>query len=375
MALELDSRIVCGPAAKVLSMVHPQTPSGVTNNVFTPISPTVSQSVLQVSAQLAGTGGPIVPPRAPSQVQISGTAAQITSGIPVGSSLSITISGTIDSTGRISVNVLGAYVDLQCPLWIASDAGITSSSTAAQVATSLANWINNSPLDDPIFQTGDGLTFSTYFYTYATGNVVTMVDKLGLVAHLELGVNGNLTVSYTSAPANILNVMTGRQYAIAYADTAAGFLTELSAPSASSGPSAAYGSIMISDIPASTDSRINQINIYAYPDGKNTGTPHLIGTVTNPASLTGLVNFTDMTTEATLATNALYPGPNQPTAPGAVTVELFTDGTPWVQIYVPANASQAVVNGLALFALPAGCVITANVNNLAGSGQLVVEIS
>jgi hypothetical protein len=357
-------------ASKVLSMVHPALPSGTTTNVFQSLSPTVAQSVLQVLAQIVGQGGPIAPPRAPSQVQLSGTAAQVSGGIPVGSSLTITISGTIDSTGIIVVNVSGANVNLQSGQWIAASEGITSSSTAAQVAASLAHFLQNGPAS--AYSQG---AFNTYFYTYATGAVVTMVDLQGLVAHLTVGYQGNLTVAWTTLAQNILNVVTGRSYAIAYADTSGPYLSELSPTSASSGPTAAYGSIVISDIPASPDSRVNQINVYGYPDGVTTGMPRLVGTVANPGSGTGLVMFTDTTTEATLATNALYPGPTQPTAPGTVTISLFTDGTPWVDIFIPATASQAMVNGICLYSLPAGCIITANVVNNGGTASLSLSIS
>lgn len=320
------------------SLTHPAAPVGDTIDAFVDAVPGGAESFEYARVLVSGgvvTGTPLETPNTVSAISPQGLAATGT----------ITIAGTISNKAVIAISLTGAQMFL-VPVWNAVDNGITGSSTAANVATSLANWLNGDPV------------FSSMYSSVASGAVINITDFSGSGGTLVSAVSGAITATVTGIT-SALGIHTGRSYAISFVDTVDTYESSLSVLSASTGPSGSAGEVAISDVPTSGDSRISKVRVYAFPDGFTDGPCYRVAELTN-----GTTTLTDTITEATLSAQPVYSGPTQPASSGSIVATVSVNDVPWIQMLVPPGSTQSnVIGGLAMGAIPQGATISADVNN------------
>ena len=285
--------------------------------------------------------------------------------------------GTYYATGQIiidpslhkqTVTSDGTSGDTE-PMW--NDSGGTTTDGAIwqdgglaslnDIATGLAFWLN---LDS---------IFSIYYSCSASTDTVLITDQTNQGGVLYVLPTGGTITSSWSGFNNALGIFTGSFYAIAYKDTADTYLGSVSVlvASSSTGPTGAYGGVLLGNIPISPDTRVDRINIYRGADGTPFGlsTPlYLIASIVNTSSGgTGFTTYTDTTTETTLLTLPVYGGPVQPTRAEDVVLKIWQNGNQWFQLHIPPNAYVSnAITGIALRGIAQGAVLAVeSVNNIA----------
>lgn len=322
-------------------------------NLFQDVQMPESQPFEWAYAEISGASVPIVPPRPLASIFPANYATGGT----------ITIAGTITATGQIAVSITGAgQNNVAVKAWRAADNAITGASTAADVALSLADWLN---ADDQ---------FGNFFYAAAAGAIVSITDLSGYGGTISTDVSGGVTAAAAGLTSG-LGVLTGRRYALSYVVTGT-YETERSNISDSSGPTGAATRIELKQIPLSTDVRVDKIRIYAAPDGKIIPMRRILEIANaSTGDVPGYATAVDDITETALASKPLYSGPVQPANAGPVTITAKKNGQAWFQLFIPANAARSnQIHGYALNTAAEGAVIMFDVVNQAGTIDLEVSV-
>jgi hypothetical protein len=330
-----------------VNLIHPDVPSGSSADLFESVAmPSATSFGLTYAERTKPDNtGPITPPATvPTITRISFS----TTG-------SITIAGTINANGRISVTIGNGTTDrvhVAVPTF-----PVTTETTAAGVATSLANWLNGT---EDFFQ---------YFSATPVGAVVNLTDKTGVGGHVSASTSGGVTATAAGMTAP-LGIVSGRRYVVSFLDSTDGYESEISMVSDASSPSGGAASLQLEDVPVSSDSRVTNVRVWAYPDGADSGTPRLVASVAN-----GTTSVADSIAEASLSSQTAYPGPSQPSATGAVTVTVNRGGSPWLEFRIPTGQARSnIIDGIAAGPVAAGTEITADIDNSAGAHQLKVML-
>jgi hypothetical protein len=324
-----------------VNFIYPDVPVGTTLDAFESVPMPATTGFQQVYADRVTPDG-----AGPIDGQVAIWAPSPGGFAPTGV---ITITGTPAPQGVIVLvigNMTTDRVYIPLPVFM-----LTTETTLAQVATNFAAWLNGTA------------NFSQYYSAAALGATVQITDLAGAGGTLNVS-SGVVTCTATGMTSQ-MGIQTGRKYAISFRDATDGYETDLSPFSNSTGPSAG-SAYQFSGLPVCSDSRVTDLRIWALPDGLDSGTPYLVASVSN-----GTTTATDSITEATLTSQAAYPGPVQPSAVGAVKMTVKKDGTPWLELRIPATAAQSnIIDGVAVGAIGAGAVLTADVVNGAGAHQL-----
>jgi hypothetical protein len=317
--------------------------SGETEGLFTPVRTMQAQTFEHAYAEVAG-GASNIPLDTPP-----GVSSLISSELQ--GRASITIGGTVDDDALVHVTVTGAN-EMSVQVWVERDhEGIV---TTGDCATSLRDWLNGDP------------HFAAYYQAEAAASVVTITDKIGIGGTVAVNVAGLITAEAAGFTSG-LGITLGRKYAVAYRSNGDGLLSSLSPLSASTGPTGGAQSVEIKDIPIPSDDRIDEVWVFATPDGQDS--PFFRVAVV-PA---GTTYGADTTLESELTSQQDHTGPLQPPKAGDVLVSMFQDGNPWFDLFIPANKARSnMIHGFALDPLDENIEITANVSNDAGSVDLTV---
>ncbi|MFN3326883.1 MAG: hypothetical protein ACK5AZ_25600 [Bryobacteraceae bacterium] len=265
---------------------------------------------------------------------------------------SLLIGGAINGSALIGVAVSGANA-VTAPTWIAADHGIDEDSTAENVAASLADWLNADP------------HFRAFFDASASDDIVTITDKTAGGGTIEAEATGGVTVT-ASGFTSQFGVLTGRRYALAY--KARSFRSALSPLSNSTEPTGDATRLDIKDVPASPDSRVTHVEIYAAPDGQDEPM-YLVASVNN-----GVGHAADTVPESDLAAQPQDPGESQPET-GPITVTLTKNGDDWAKLFIPGGRSTSEeIHGFALDPVAEDTVINAKIDNSVGVAGTDVQI-
>lgn len=328
------------------SLSHPAVPTGSNLDLYESIRTARDQSVEEAHAELIGDGsvGQII--NSPRSVGVISPANFTASG-------KITISGTISSAGRIQVFIGNGSTDrvfLQPSLF-----KLTTETTAAQVATALAAWLNADA------------EFAAYYIAVAASAVVNITDRYGHDGVMTTSVSGGVVATVAGLPSGTamksqLGILTGRRYAISFRDNSGGYESELSPVSQSSGPSGSAQQIEVRNIPLSDDARVDQRRIWAAPDGLH-GPFYLVGTLADNVS----DNFEDTQVESTLTAQTAWPGASLPAQSGISKITINMDGLPWCELRIPTTGSRGSITGVALGHISKDTLITADVDNQSGT--------
>lgn len=295
---------------------------------------------------------------------------------------SIILSGTCDATVVLSLRVSAikdapvttsdhGAVSMIFPAWVAFDHPEAQDSLGDfqldLVALSIADWLNADP------------AFASYFIAEALNeggspavNKVLIYDRIGTGGQLVSETNGPLTAT-TGGFASQLGVRIGRRYAIAWSGT--GFRSELSPLSPSTGPTGDATRIEISGIPASTDPRVDTVEIYALADGYDPASvqapnpvAYLVAGVAN-----GELSASDEFPEDELALQTPYGGAIQPASDGVLTIRVRRNDGDWFDLFLPADESKSNhVHGFAMDPVAEGDRVTVDAENEGGSTGVVV---
>ena len=342
----------------VIAWSYPAIPSGDNLNAFSQANAPETQDFGSASASIANITGATLPIATPPPI----TDVRLSGLIP---GANIVVSGTVDPTAIVTVSVT-AGAQVSASPWIAADNGITSGSTLHDMAISLAAFLNADPV------------FSPYYISYpeifgpGTHYRVSIADLTNLGGTLVAARTAGVTIFAASGFASQLGILVGAFYSAAYFDATDSYLGSATPFNAleSTGPTGGYTSILLGNIPLSTDSRVSSIKLYRAADGTPYGfaSPlYAIGSVAN-TGVGGFTSFVDSMTESTLLTQATYPGPTQPTRANDVIVRVSQNGNEWFELHVPPNAVQSnVVPGVALRGLGIGASLTAEVVNNIGT--------
>ena len=325
--------------------------TGDNSDCILPVTVPAAQSVEYAYAQI--TGGSVVPlptPRAIGTITPSGFGAGAT----------ITLSGTVGPDSEIGVSVSGDNA-VASATWSAAVSGLTNSSTLAQAAANLAAWLNADA------------QWSQYFHATSAGAIVSLTDLTGQGGALVVSASGP-TAAAGIGFASSMGVLSGRRYRITYFSSTASLESDLSPLSDSTGPTGSSASVTLLGIPVSADPRVDQIHIYATPDGADDPVRYL-GFVPNTASSGSLTSYVDSTGETALAAAGTFAGPSQPAQAGTVTVDINVDGQLWAELFFSTESAQSnVIDGACLGPLPAGAQINIDVQNNAGLLDLQVVL-
>jgi hypothetical protein len=272
----------------------------------------------------------------------------------LGASGGVTVSGSSGDAIFLEVRVSGTN-EMLVPVFVGADHAITAESTLTDIAIALAAWLNA----DEHFRA---------FYSAAadegTPGKVLITDERGVGGVLEVDSAGGPAIT-AEGFAGPLGIRWGRRYACAYSGDR--YVTELSPLSVSSGPTGDATRVEIRDVPRSSDQRVDEVWIYAAPDGQE-GPSYRVGVVAN-----GVSEAVDTTAEEDLAGQPVYPGPTQPESDGAVIVTVKKDGHAWFKLYcAPGQMRSEPVHGFALDAIETDAEITADIDNRAGAIDLQV---
>lgn len=341
-------RIRTGGTTQYL-MNHPSAPAGVIQDAFERLRAETTQSFEKAWAvKKGGATNAIPPPRAvatagPSAYQYGGTIT--IGGAPaVGDEIAISIGNPADEAmflriPRYTVNAVDGI-------------------TPAQIAVALTNWLN-----------GTEEFWAFYAADAPSGAEVRIVDKTGVNGEITVDVRGTVTAVASGVTSN-LGTLSGRRYALTWADSVQGYESEPGPLCYSTGPTGGATRIEISDLPRTSDvPGVDTLNVYATPDGQENPL-HLVASVA-----LGTGGIADTLTEAQLAAQPAYAGPVQPSAPGAVKVTVKKDGGPWFELRIDADRSVSnVIDGLALNNVAQGSEITADVDNQAEAVDLMVVL-
>jgi hypothetical protein len=247
---------------------------------------------------------------------------------------SITITGEYDELGEIHVKIVDEN-ELSLPIWRAQD---HDAETLAEVAASLCAWLNN---EDP---------FASYYLATVDDVTIRIVARTGHGGVLALDYKGGI-IPIASGRLVGLGITKGRRYAIVYQGD--GLVSSPSPLSASTGPAISASAIEIAEIPIPGDERVDEVLIYATPDGEDWPL-YLIDTVD-----AGTVAIHDEIAEADLTGQAEYAGPSQPGVEGHVYIEVKKDGNPLFDLFIrQGDARSNVVDGYAIAPLEQGIEIT-----------------
>lgn len=329
-------------------MPYQSVPTGLSADAFHP-APTAHAQAFDWSLATIwkGENDPLDTPPAAYAVHATGLEA---TGL-------ITLSGTPAATVQLQATVSGAQ-SIESKTFIAGDHSITGGSTLAQLATAFAAWLNADP-------------FGTFCYAKATGATVEITDFMGRGGDLACGYNDAGVTATASGFSNRLGITKGRRYGMVWAG--GGYRSDISFLSPTTGPTGDATRIEIHDLPASPDSRVTTVEVYALPDGDDDiGTPRIVGSATN-----GTGYFVDETTEADLAGLVAFSDPVQPASDGPVLIEMSKNGFPWFQLRIPAdsNISNQPL-GFGLDPIQPDVEVNANVTNDAGDGvSLLIEFN
>jgi hypothetical protein len=235
-----------------------------------------------------------------------------------------------------------------------SDPGKT---TLSDMATGLQNWLNFDSV------------FSQYYTCIAVGAVINIYDLNNRGGNVTVAVRSAGLTTYTASGfSSVLGVYGGRAYAFVYVDTTDSLVGNLSTPTDYSDIPGSCSSIVIGNIPVSSDTRVNYIDIYAFPDGTNSGNCYKLARIANTSpDGSGFTSYTDTQVESGLTGLSSYLGPTQPAQADDMVIKVNRDGSEWFEMHIPPNASQSnVVSTTALRGLSKGSLITVDaVNNIA----------
>jgi hypothetical protein len=300
--------------------------------------------------------GPVAAPQPSADPVLTGPA----------SAGSITITHAASGWEQVALRIGGYQSTWRCDTNL-----ITSSSTLAQIASSMAAWW----AADTIGQ----------FYSFsASGAVISITDSSGKGGSMT--VINHSTNPYDGTSVGVLNFSTvllapplgvtmGRRYAFAFTGTISGtpFRTDLSQWTGSTGPSGPYAGALLQALPTSADPRVTGLEIYACADGHPVANAvwRLITSLS-----AGTADYTDTMTETTLSAAGAYPGPSLPSGSGDIRITLTRNGGDWVQMRVPPGGSKSnVIPGAALFALPGGSLLSADLDNETGTNAPLLVIA
>lgn len=328
------------------TLTHPELPAGANSDLFESIKTVHSQAMDSAFAEVISNGAAGTPIAAPRTV-----AAVNPSTVVVGGT--ITIAGTISAAGRIAVIVGNGTTDFN---WIEAPVfTLTTETTATQVATALAAWLN---ADDQ---------FASFLLATSSGAVVSLTDLTGIGGVVTTEVSGGVTATVAGSPSGTamksqLGIVTGRKYAISFQDTTHTLESDLSPLSESTGPTGGATKIDIRQLPISPDSRVNRRRIWATPDGADSAF-YLVATVTDNAT----EEAQDEVAEASLTGGTAWPGATQPAQDGLIKITVKRDKAPYCELRIPtAGGRSNVIDGLALLPLAEGALLTADVDNQSG---------
>lgn len=334
------------------TLTFPQLPAGTTANAFQPVSAPMDQDFFGAYAQITNISGAAA---LPIPVPVAASALSLVNLTATGT---VTLGGSADSTSQVQVKCVGHVIGRRRGMQVYSSPWASNSTltTLAVMATALSAWLNADPV------------FSQYYSTTASGAVISIFDLTNNGGTVAV-VFSSGTTTYTPAGfSSVLGILNGRSYAFTYVDTTDGWESDLSNASNSSGPTGSYGGAALGNIPVSSDSRVNFINIYAYPDGTTGPTAYKIAQIANTSSDgSGFTNYTDTQVESGLTGLTAYPGPTQPTQVDDLIVKLYRNGVEWFELHIPPNSAQSnIVSGLAMRGLSQNATVTGSViNNIA----------
>lgn len=263
----------------------------------------------------------------------------------------IRLSGTVDGRAVFVLSVGGAN-NATYPAWLGFEhEGVT---TTAEAAESIAAWLN---ADD---------AFASHFKAEASGNDVLIYDRIGIGGTLITETSGDL-VATTGGLFSQMGILTGRRYAVAFSGS--GYRSELSPLSASTGPTGDASRIEVSGLPISGDGRVTTVELYALPDGAESGSLYAIAGVAN-----GEQAAVDEVAESDLTSGNPYGGAMQPEASGALLITMNRCGA-WFDLYIPRDKSRSnIAHGFAVDPVEEGDSITTDVSNDGGVADAVVML-
>jgi hypothetical protein len=341
---------------------YQQIPVGDNPNAFQQASAPQTQDFGSVFASIANISASVAQP-IPTPAPI--TDIRLSSQV---STATIAVTGTADPSMIVFAMVPGVA---SSSWWVAAVQGITGASTLAQVATSLSDFLNADSV------------FGTYYTCSASGSTISVTDLNNVGGSLQVpSVSSGTTIFTPSGFTSALGILTGSFYSAAYVDATDSYIGSATPFNAeeSTGPTGSYSAILLANIPVSSDSRVNQINIYRAADGTPYGLAsplYLVGTVANSGpNGSGFTTFTDTTLESALTGLTQYPGPTQPTSANDVVIKVSQNGNLWFELHVPPGGAMSnVIPGTALRGLGTGASLTAEVvNNYPGPLDVTIDM-
>ena len=325
-----------------LQLAFPNAPAGTNSDAFID-STTTAQSFPDAYATISGgaTGAALDTPRAVAAISLAGVQGTGT----------ITISGTVDATGVLALNVSGNQ-NFSVANWLAAGV-ITGSNTLTDVAASFRDWLN-----------GDS-SFSSVYSANSAGPVITVTDLDGSGGTLAIAAGGSLMAT-ASGIGSTLGVLTGRAYAVSFFDGTDNYESSLSSISDPTGPTGGATEVDVQDVPLSTDPRVTKVRLYAAPDGTK-GPFYKVAEISNAASNGAYANAVDTITEETLTAQPAYGGAVGPSATSTFKATVTKDGAPWLEMFIPGGATRSnTIDGRAIGGAAAGIVLNADLDNETG---------
>lgn len=326
-------------------------PTGVTDDAFQIVRASEAQAFARGYAEVTGgvanalAAPPAVSAVVPTELRTSGT---------------VTLQGSVDEHTELEIRIEGDN-EIDVPVWVARDwmtkdiDGNWIPLTLDETAVSVRDWCNG------------GDHFAAYYTAHADGAAIQITAKVGSGGTIVTDTMGPL-VAIPSGMTSMLGILVGRKYAVAF--SGAGYTSELSPLSVSTGPTGAAERIEISDIPASGDPRVTNVLIYAAPDGRDKPL-YLIASVAN-----GTEAIADTTPESSLSGGAAYGGSVQPVMPGPVIVTLRRNGEDWCRLFIPADSARSnEVHGFALDPVAEQDEIAVDIDNQAEELDFLMNLA
>ena len=221
-------------------------PGGDTPGAFNSVSAAIAQPFerawAEVSAQDPASGaGPVTPPSPSAKPVLTSPEAGGT----------ITITHTCSGWEQVTVSIGGFS-----STWRADAANIRAGNSTAEIAASIQARF-----------AGDYI--GEYYGFSVSGSVISVTDSSGRSGLMTVSLAGSspytgeagaLTLTSTDL-VSVLGILTGRRYAFAF--VGGGYRSELSQATVSTGPSGAFGQVLLTGLPSTVDPRVTTLEIYA----------------------------------------------------------------------------------------------------------------